>query len=375
VKQLLLGSGAVDEECAAIAADTLAQLALMDAAEMVPWLQLRLGADDANTRRVVVAAARHLLNDPADSAKAALDGCAARALPATQRVRWQCSSRTLFRPAWSRSVKPGSTKQPANACCGVRRCASDFLATLGDADVGVRKEALLLVATALSARPALAHACLPTITSALLHLTQVDAALVTTIDLGPFKQKQDLGLALRKLAIDCLEACRVCYFSVSLLHLAVHSVQVLADGTEVCACRSCRARVLQARATERRRARPRVQHMLASPHFAEQLDSGAVLAAVAPALRDRGLDNDRDVYKACLSIVRRVAKVAPAALPRALTAAEPSLLPGLQRLVVLRPKEDAIPQEVRPRRLRRRLARALRRAGLRWCCVQPADQS
>ena len=89
--------------------------------------------------------------------------------------------------------------------------------------------------------------------------------------------------------------------------------------------------------------------MLAAPRFAEQLDAGAVVAAACPALRDKGLDNaaDRDIYKACLSSVRRAAAVAPAAVPRFLSAQEPSLLPGLQRLVNLRTKEEAIPQEVR----------------------------
>lgn len=92
----------------------------------------------------------------------------------------------------------------------------------------------------------------------------------------------------------------------------------------------------------------RMQQLLGQARFAEQLDCGAVIAAVAPALRDRRLDNDRDVYRSCLSIVRRVAAIAPTVLPRYLdAAADTSLVPGLTRLLALRPKEDAIPQEVR----------------------------
>lgn len=40
-----------------------------------------------------------------------------------------------------------------------------------------------------------------------------------------------------------------------------------------------------------------VQQLLGTPRFAEALDCSAVLAAVTPALHDRRLDNDTDVYK------------------------------------------------------------------------------
>lgn len=62
-----------------------------------------------------------------------------------------------------------------------------------------------LLAAAITVQPALAESAVPGTIEALLALTQIDPALVTIIDLGPFKHKQDLGLMPRKHAFNCLE--------------------------------------------------------------------------------------------------------------------------------------------------------------------------
>lgn len=91
-----------------------------------------------------------------------------------------------------------------------------------------------------------------------------------------------------------------------------------------------------------------MQQLLSQPRFAEHIDSSSVLEALGPALRDRGLDNDRDIYRLCLSLLRRLCTVAPATVPRFLDNSHSSaLLPALSRLVSLKVKEDAIQQEVR----------------------------
>jgi hypothetical protein len=90
-----------------------------------------------------------------------------------------------------------------------------------------------------------------------------------------------------------------------------------------------------------------MQQLLSQPRFIEHLDSSALLDAIGPALRDRGLDNDRDIYRTCLSLLRRLCAVAPATVPLFLDASHASaLLPALSRLVSLKVKEDAIQQEV-----------------------------
>ena len=85
------------------------------------------------------------------------------------------------------------------------RSASTFFSALQDSEVAVRKEAVMLVGAALAAQPALVDAALADITPPLLHMTQVDPALIYTIDLGPFKQKQDAGLVPRKLCFEAFD--------------------------------------------------------------------------------------------------------------------------------------------------------------------------
>lgn len=88
-----------------------------------------------------------------------------------------------------------------------------------------------------------------------------------------------------------------------------------------------------------------MQLLLSRRRFQERLDAAAVVGTLAPALQDRGMDNDRDVYKMCLAILTKACAKAPGAVIQN----SDELLPALQRLLTIRPKEDAIPQEVRSR--------------------------
>lgn len=54
-------------------------------------------------------------------------------------------------------------------------------------------------------RPALTAPCIAAALPLLLQLTVVDEKLVRVVELGPFKQKVDDGLSLRKHTLECVE--------------------------------------------------------------------------------------------------------------------------------------------------------------------------
>lgn len=91
-----------------------------------------------------------------------------------------------------------------------------------------------------------------------------------------------------------------------------------------------------------------MQQLIAHRRFSEHVDAATLLAVLGPALRDQKKDNDRDIYRACLTMIRRLCTTAPAVVPRFLDSKnQASLLPALSFWVGVQPKEDAIPQEVR----------------------------
>lgn len=118
-------------------------------------------------------------------------------------IEW-CFRRSLACLCWHGARRPFPLCCEHNATCLCRH-APPFIDALADSDVAVRREAVQFVASAVTAAPALLDAALPGALPPLLRLTAVDESLIKTIDLGPFKQKQDQGLPVRKLAFDTLE--------------------------------------------------------------------------------------------------------------------------------------------------------------------------
>lgn len=92
-----------------------------------------------------------------------------------------------------------------NACACDCRHLPVFLQRMEDSDHGVRKEAVQLLNAAALTRPALTAPCIASTLPLLLQLTVVDESLVRIVELGPFKQKVDDGLSLRKHTLECVE--------------------------------------------------------------------------------------------------------------------------------------------------------------------------
>lgn len=69
----------------------------------------------------------------------------------------------------------------------------------------MRKEAVQLLNAAALTRPTLTVPCITAALPLLLQLTVVVPALVRVVELGPFKQKVDDGLSLRKNTLECIE--------------------------------------------------------------------------------------------------------------------------------------------------------------------------
>jgi hypothetical protein len=89
----------------------------------------------------------------------------------------------------------------------VCRHFGDFVAGLSDCEVLVRSESVQLLTAAVLPYPNLVRQVLPNVAPKLLHLTKVDPTLIKTVDLGPFKHKQDGGLVCRRGAFELLEVC------------------------------------------------------------------------------------------------------------------------------------------------------------------------
>eukprot|EP00743_Colponemidia_sp_Colp-15_P002918 GILK01003157.1.p1 GENE.GILK01003157.1~~GILK01003157.1.p1 ORF type:complete len:1261 (+),score=324.06 GILK01003157.1:67-3783(+) len=103
---------------------------------------------------------------------------------------------TAIRFAFSKQVSPAA----------LQSLMSDYLATLNDLDLNVRRASLLTLNTITHTLPHLLRfAAHDAILPLLFQETVPKPELVREVDLGPFKHKVDDGLALRKAAFSCIE--------------------------------------------------------------------------------------------------------------------------------------------------------------------------
>jgi len=80
----------------------------------------------------------------------------------------------------------------------------DFLDSLQDPDLTVRRSALLSLNYAAHNKPSLIRDVLPKYLPILYQETKIRPELIREVDLGPFKHKVDDGQELRKAAFDCM---------------------------------------------------------------------------------------------------------------------------------------------------------------------------
>lgn len=80
----------------------------------------------------------------------------------------------------------------------------DFLATIGDADLNVRRVALVAFNSAAHNKPSLIRDLLDSLLPSLYQETKVRKELIREVEMGPFKHTVDDGLDLRKAAFECM---------------------------------------------------------------------------------------------------------------------------------------------------------------------------
>ncbi|XP_029357989.1 cullin-associated NEDD8-dissociated protein 2 [Echeneis naucrates] len=80
----------------------------------------------------------------------------------------------------------------------------DFLKTLQDRDINVRRDALVMFNSAAHNKPSLIRGLLGTVLPHLYKETQIRKDLIREVEMGPFKHTVDDGLDLRKAAFECM---------------------------------------------------------------------------------------------------------------------------------------------------------------------------
>ncbi|RWS15707.1 Cullin-associated NEDD8-dissociated protein 1-like protein [Dinothrombium tinctorium] len=86
----------------------------------------------------------------------------------------------------------------------LRNCIGDFLRTLQDEDINVRRVALVAFNSAAHNKPSLIRDLLDTILPQLYNETKVRGELIREVEMGPFKHTVDDGLDIRKAAFECM---------------------------------------------------------------------------------------------------------------------------------------------------------------------------
>ncbi|XP_061218525.1 cullin-associated NEDD8-dissociated protein 1-like isoform X3 [Neopsephotus bourkii] len=109
------------------------------------------------------------------------------------------------------AVKFTIADQPQPIDALLKGCIGDFLKTLQDPDLNVRRVALALFNSAAHNKPSLIRDLLPAVLPSLYNETKVRRELIREVEMGPFKHMVDDGLDVRKAAFECmytlLESC------------------------------------------------------------------------------------------------------------------------------------------------------------------------
>ncbi|NXX80242.1 CAND1 protein, partial [Urocolius indicus] len=109
------------------------------------------------------------------------------------------------------AVKFTIADQPQPIDALLKGCIGDFLKTLQDPDLNVRRVALAMFNSAAHNKPSLIRELLKAILPSLYSETKVRRELIREVEMGPFKHTVDDGLDVRKAAFECmytlLESC------------------------------------------------------------------------------------------------------------------------------------------------------------------------
>ncbi|XP_064597809.1 cullin-associated NEDD8-dissociated protein 1-like [Liolophura sinensis] len=102
------------------------------------------------------------------------------------------------------AVKFTITDQPQGIDSLLRSCIGDFLRTLQDPDLNVRRVALVTFNSAAHNKPSLIRDLLELVLPHLYNETKVRKDLIKEVEMGPFKHTVDDGLDIRKAAFECM---------------------------------------------------------------------------------------------------------------------------------------------------------------------------
>ncbi|KFW93745.1 Cullin-associated NEDD8-dissociated protein 1, partial [Phalacrocorax carbo] len=147
-----------------VVAECLGKLTLVNPAELLPRLKKQLSSGSPHARSTVVTAVKFTIADQPQPIDALLKGC-----------------------------------------------IGDFLKTLQDPDLNVRRVALAMFNSAAHNKPSLIRDLLNAVLPSLYNETKVRRELIREVQMGPFKHTVDDGLDVRKAAFECmytlLESC------------------------------------------------------------------------------------------------------------------------------------------------------------------------
>ncbi|KAI1290335.1 Cullin-associated Nedd8-dissociated protein 1 [Halotydeus destructor] len=94
--------------------------------------------------------------------------------------------------------------QPQRIDSLLKSCIGEFLKTLQDSDINVRRVALVMFNSAAHNKPSLIRDLLPSTMPQLYNETNVRPELIREVEMGPFKHTVDDGLDIRKAAFECM---------------------------------------------------------------------------------------------------------------------------------------------------------------------------
>uniref|UniRef100_A0A7N8WRG5 Cullin-associated and neddylation-dissociated 2 (putative) n=1 Tax=Mastacembelus armatus TaxID=205130 RepID=A0A7N8WRG5_9TELE len=102
------------------------------------------------------------------------------------------------------AVKFTIVDQPAPIDSLLKDSIGDFLKTLQDVDINVRRVTLVMFNSAAHNKPSLIRGLLPKVLPHLYRETQIRKDLIREVEMGPFKHTVDDGLDVRKAAFECM---------------------------------------------------------------------------------------------------------------------------------------------------------------------------
>uniref|UniRef100_A0A671U9Q8 TATA-binding protein interacting (TIP20) domain-containing protein n=2 Tax=Sparus aurata TaxID=8175 RepID=A0A671U9Q8_SPAAU len=102
------------------------------------------------------------------------------------------------------AIKFTIVDHPAPIDSLLKDCIGDFLKTLQDGDINVRRVALVMFNSAAHNKPSLIRGLLATVLPHLYKETQIRKDLIREVEMGPFKHTVDDGLDVRKAAFECM---------------------------------------------------------------------------------------------------------------------------------------------------------------------------